>query len=98
MPDNKKHTTDDFVSRVGEMITYFMDIRGNTESDCHALAEAVKNEIRQEFAGERVSIRKQYNCTPYADKIAAEYNGNNMDEIRERYGVSRSTVYRCLKR
>lgn len=98
MPVKKKETTEDFVDRLGEMIIYFMDIRGNHERDCQALAEAVKNEIRKEFKGERVSIRQPYKGTPHADKIATEYNGSNMDEIRERYGVSRSTVYRCLNR
>jgi len=116
MPDNDKKDSqekEDFVSRMGEMISYFMDVRGMPDTDCHSLSAAVQSqineylaekveevqqEIRKEFKGETIYIKQGYRGTPHAEAIAAEFTGKNMDEIMERYGVSRCTVYRCVNR
>ena len=105
--DKEEHST-----TVACMVATFLSLRGVPESDYKALSSAVRvvtdeaiekqinsvdYKIRSEFKGETIYIKKQCLGTPHAEAIAAEYTGKNMAEIRERYGVSRSTVYRCVK-
>ena len=85
----------DFVEEVGEMISYFTSLRGLPDADGIALAAAVTNWIRENYKGERVRIKKVLTGCQRA-RIKAEFNGTNLAEIMERYGVSRSTVYRKL--
>ncbi len=87
---------DDFVESVGSMIDYYMDLRGNPPEDCQALAKAVMQSIRERYQGERVTIRKR--TSSIKRQIRAEFNGQNIEEIMHRYGVSRATVYRYLGR
>lgn len=85
----------DFVDQVGEMIVYFTRVRGMSDDDGCGLADAVTSEIRAHFSGERVSIRKSaISRRQLAANIRRDFNGTNLDEIMERYRVSRSTVYR----
>ena len=78
------------------MIEYFTVKRGMSKKDGAALSEAVQKWIRDNYNGERVRIKKGQRRSEYADQIKREFDGTNMGEITERYGVSRSTVYRCL--
>tara|TARA_R110002096_G_scaffold198973_1_gene382743 strand:+ start:262 stop:546 length:285 start_codon:yes stop_codon:yes gene_type:complete len=86
----------DFVDEVGEMIEYFMRTRKVADGDATALAVAVKNAIREQYRGERVRIRVGQRRCEYAAQIKSEFDGTNMSEITERYGVSRATVYRII--
>lgn len=83
---------DDFVASIGDMISYFMDLRGLPESDCNALAQAVTEQIRAQYQGERVTIRKK--PPDIQAQVQAAYNGRNVAELAEHFGISRSCVYR----
>ena len=93
-PQDQAQDCDDFVASIGEMINYFVTLRGLPESDGAALAAAVTHELRTRYQGERVTIRKVQQRLHLKKRIAAEFDGTNLAEIIERYGVSRSTVYR----
>jgi len=95
---NKNKVDADFVDSIGEMISYFMEIKGNTAEDCKSLSQAVKNEIREQYKGERVSIKKQKQKHIHAAAIKKEFNGTNLKEIIDRYGVSKTTVYRLINK
>jgi hypothetical protein len=86
----------DFVTEVGDMIEHFMILRGQPPDDCVALSNAVKAQIRFMYKGDRVRIRSgRPACVTHA-QIKANFDGTNIKEIMERYGVSRSTVYRIV--
>lgn len=86
---------DDFVASIGDMISYFMDLRGLPESDCNALAQAVTEQIRAQYQGERVRIRKQ--APDIRDQVRAAYTGDNVGELARYHGISRATVYRYVR-
>jgi DNA invertase Pin-like site-specific DNA recombinase len=91
MADNE----DDFVASIGEMISYFMDLRGLPKNDGNALAQAVTEQIRNRYQGERVTIRKKpHNIRA---QVRAAYNGRNANELADHFGISRSCVYRYCK-
>jgi len=84
----------DFVEEVREMICYFTSERGLPEEDGLSLAAAVTNWIRENYKGERVSIKTRNFRYLHAEQIKAEFDGTNLAEIMKRYSVSRATVYR----
>lgn len=87
---------DDFVQSIGDMINYFMDLRGMPETDCNALAAAVTDEIRTRYQGERVTIRK--NPATLAEQVRAAFTGDNIDDLAVQFGISRASVYRYCKK
>ncbi len=92
-----KINDDDFVDEVGEMIIY----SAAAHIDAHALAEAVKQTIRDRYRGEQITIKKttkEVLQRRFEDRagIQAMYDGQNVPEIMERFRVSRATVYRII--
>ncbi len=85
-------TNDDFVEAVGEMIIY----SAGAAVDTAALAAAVKSLIRNHYGGARVRIRKPSKHYENRQGIKAAFDGTNVAEVMERYGVSRATVYRIV--
>jgi len=90
-----------------DAISYYMDLRGNPETDCQALASAVASmldgisdqvaaDLRQETHADDadlvVKIRHKHPQHIRA-RVAAEFNGTNADQLATRYGISRRTVY-----
>lgn len=62
--------------------------------------DMVDSWARQTFGGElfylpRVSTRKR---SDRRQQIAEAYNGRNMAEVTRRFGVSKTTVFECVKR
>ena len=86
---------DDFVASIGEMIRYFLDLRGMPESDCSALSAAVTEQIRKQYQGERVTIRKQ--APAVRDQVCAAFTGDNAQQLATHFGISRATVYRYVR-
>jgi DNA invertase Pin-like site-specific DNA recombinase len=86
---------DDFVASIGEMISYFLDLRGLPESDCNALSQAVTEQIRNQYRGERVTIRKK--PPNIRAQVRAAYNGSNANDLARQFGISRSSVHRYCR-
>jgi transcriptional regulator of acetoin/glycerol metabolism len=62
-----------------------------------AKSEAIKQALRDEFAGERVYIRKRGDVDPIARNVLRVFNGRNATETARELGVGRATVYRKIK-
>lgn len=97
------NTDEDFVESIGEMISYFLDLRGVGESDCHALSAAVTEQIRERYQGERVTIRKsdqqRLERHQIRDKVRqARADGCTIKQIMERFNISRRTVFNYLQK
>ena len=90
-----------------DTIIYMMDLRGNPETDCQALASAVasmldgisdqvaadlRRETHADGADLVVKIRHKLPQHIRA-RVAAEFNGTNAAQLATRYGISRRTVY-----
>ena len=93
---------DDFVSSIGEHISYFMGLRGMPENDCAALSSFVMESIRQQYQGERVRILKQADVENHRarlrDAVRSERDsGASVSAIARRHKISRATAYRYLK-
>ena len=86
---------DEFLAEVGEMIEYYYE---NGPKDGAALARAVTEQVRSRFGGDQVYVRKGIGRHWAADRIRAEFDGTNLAEIMERYGVSRTTVYKYARK
>ncbi|WP_299077879.1 Mor transcription activator family protein [uncultured Paraglaciecola sp.] len=86
----------DFIEDVGDMIKHFSGLQGMSASNAEALASAVTKTIRNNYQGERVSIKKQPRKDLVARQIRMLFNGRNAKELMERYGISRSTLYRIV--
>jgi len=95
---HKNNGCDDFVESLGEMIQHFMDIKGNPHSDCLALSNAVKNQVREQYEGERIFIKKSKHGQKQRRDciIKKEFNGQNAQQLMQRFGVSRATIYRIV--
>ena len=96
-------------SQQSSAINFALDLRGQSEQDCTALASAVAEilnsaagdiakEIQRDHAGDYVPTNPRGVAPDVRAKIKDEYNGTNLPEVMERYGVSRATVWRCVKR
>jgi transcriptional regulator of acetoin/glycerol metabolism len=53
--------------------------------------------LREEFAGERVYVRKRGEVDPVAAKVLSVFNGRNATETARELGIGRATVYRKIK-
>lgn len=60
------------------------------------VAVQIEQQIRQEYAGERVYIPKH--DPDRRAKVLKRFNGNNVDDVARQFGVHRVTVYRFLRR
>ena len=59
----------------------------------------IKRQIRDEFASERVYVRRRgiSDVHPLAAAVAKLFNGRNASEVARELQISRATVYRLLK-
>jgi len=58
----------------------------------------IKRQIRQEFASQRVYLRRGTGDEhPLAGEVARLFNGRNATQVARELGISRATVYRLLK-
>ena len=61
-----------------------------------SVAVMLETQIRYEFAGERVYIHKRDESIGML--IAQRFNGNNTQKLAHELRVSRSTVYRAIRK
>lgn len=61
--------------------------------------EQIKRALRDEFAGERVYIKKRGADAPdtVAKQVLGVFNGRNASEVARELGIGRATVYRKIK-
>lgn len=63
-----------------------------------AVARTVERQMRHEYGGERVLIRKDQDREANREAAAQELRrGTPMAEVQHKHGISRSSVYRLLK-
>ena len=58
------------------------------------LQNNIENALRLELGGQRVYVNK--NKRVAADEVKASFNGRNINEIQQRFGISRSRIYEIL--
>ncbi len=90
--DAKIQADPDLVDRIFDYILAEMP-------ELSAAALKLKDEVRQEFAGEECYIASRP-ATTRQEKVAsvlALFNGRNASEIARRLGIGRTTVWRYLK-
>ena len=61
-----------------------------------ALATRVANRLRAKFGGERVYIGKRRADARRNQQIRANWTGNNVPDLCQRYGLSRRQIYRIV--
>lgn len=87
-----------FIEFLSSAITYISQSQGVSLSTSEVISKSVIDAVKFKYSRCRVTIKLDRPSLEKTKKIKDEYNGSNMMEIIERYGVSRSTVYRMLKR
>lgn len=90
---SEKFADPDLVDRIFEFIVeHVPELRGG-------IGEPIKARMRAEFGGHKVYIPKVGATERQARDAAVRrlFNGRNATEIARVLGVSRATVYRCLK-
>lgn len=60
------------------------------------VAVQIEQQIRQEYAGERVYIPKH--DPDRREKLLKRFNGHNVNDVAGQFGVHKVTVYRFLRR
>lgn len=60
------------------------------------VAFQIEQQIRREYAGERIYIPKR--DPERRDKLLKRFNGHNLDAVAGEIGVHRVTAYRLLRR
>lgn len=70
---------------------------GVDEREAVRLAGALYADMRRQWAGRQVAFHR-LTAAEQAPAIRAAWNGCNMAEVRERFGVSKSTVYMVIGR
>ena len=81
--------TDDPIARLIELLLH---IQPGMEAE---LALQIEKQLRAEFVGERVYVKKP---KPAPEEIATKFDGRNIKELTQGLGISRATVYRAIKR
>tara|TARA_R100001163_G_scaffold25242_1_gene20811 strand:- start:3851 stop:4111 length:261 start_codon:yes stop_codon:yes gene_type:complete len=59
-----------------------------------SLQNNIENALRLELGGQRVYVNKNKRIEPAEVKSA--FNGRNVGEIQQRFGISRSRIYEIL--
>ena len=62
------------------------------QKDC--LQDKLENALRHELGGQRVYVNKNKRVEPA--EVKAAFNGRNVGEIQQRFGISRSRIYEIL--
>lgn len=60
---------------------------------------SARRAVRDEFGGTQSYVRspKTERAAETAAAVLAHFNGRNATEVARRLGISRATVYRCIK-
>ncbi len=80
---------DDMIRRFIEML---LEIQPGMEAE---LALQLEKQMRAEFKGERVYVKKP---KPAPEEIVQRFDGRNAKAVAKDLGISRETVYRAIKR
>lgn len=80
---------DDMIHRLIELL---LELQPGLEAD---LALQIEKQLRMEFVGERVYVKKP---KPNAEEIAQRFDGGNVKDVARDLGISRDTVYRAIRR
>ena len=84
----------DFLDSLADMISYCTDPRSGVEPDGQALAAAVTDLVREQYASP--TLQKKHQRAKIRAAVRAQYNGRNCQALMERYNISRATLYRYL--
>ena len=89
---------DDIVEIFEIGLTLRMIEEGIDETKAAGITSSYFSEQRDAYGGVRHMIKRGYHKYPPAviRKIKAEFNGRNGDQIRRRYGMSRTHFYRVI--
>ncbi len=79
---------DDMIRRFIELL---LEIQPGMEAD---LAMQLEKQLRTEFKGERVYVKKS---KPDPEEIVKKFDGRNVKEVARDLGISRDTVYRAIR-
>lgn len=59
------------------------------------IADAIVEAFRAEFGGERIYLPTRDSAR--REKVVAQFNGRNRDDLLREFGISKSTFYRFLQ-
>lgn len=90
----EKFSDPDLVDRIFE---YMLELKPDMGG---AWVEELKQTVRQEFAGEKVYVRTEWERqqAELADQVLRIFNGRNATEVARVLRIGRATVYRIIKR
>lgn len=93
---SRSHQEDNLAGIRSDIVERLRREHGAPESQAFRMASDIIGLIRQRFMGGQIYVAKP---KPYdAQKVAADFRGNNHDEVCRRHGISRRTLYRVLER
>lgn len=82
----------DFIDRVVALLAEY-------SPDVAAHADAIADDLRQQFGGQRwyIHAKPQTAREQRVAAVLALFNGRNATAVARQLGIARATVYRCLK-
>lgn len=84
------------MSDCGDIILRFIQLLAEAQpSFSEQVAADIESQLRHEYAGERVYIPKRRDVRSL---IAERFTGNNAGRLTREMRVSRSTVYRAIRK
>lgn len=83
---------EDFLSR---LIRRVMELQPSFTED---VAVVLETQLRAEFAGEEIYVRKSPSREQMEADIKHRFNGRNALALAHEWGISRASVYRIAKR
>jgi len=89
------------VDLVRELITRLVDAAQREGTLTEAIALQVEASFRQQYHGARceISMRPRHRSVEKKEVVVREYlDGEPVERITKRHGVSRATLYRYLKK
>jgi len=85
---------EDFLTTLADLICYCTDPRSGVEPDGQALAAAVTDLVREQYADP--TLQKKHQREKIRSAVRSQYNGRNCQALMDRYNISRATLYRYL--
>lgn len=79
---------DDIIHRLIEML---LELRPSMKAE---LALQIEKQLRFEFMGERIYVKKPKRSP---EEITQRLNGQNVKQVAKDLGISHATVYRAIK-
>lgn len=81
------------------LVNRLLDAAHREGSFTEAVALQVEREFRQEYAGDEIYVMREIKDKPAPEEIKQRYlAGEPVQRITSETGVSRSTLYRLIKR